>query len=157
MWIDIEIKTRMFCDLLHDLPDAHRRELSAAARGKKNLAPRLLRHALGASALNVGAQRVTRLFSNRYDARFVAFAGDANDAVFEIEEFELRIDQLRYAQAAGVKQLKDRAVAQAARRVHIDTIEQAIDLEFVHRLRQVALDPRERDGFGDVVRNSSAC
>ena len=40
MRIHIEIEPGVLRDLLHDLPDAHRREFSPAARGEENFAAR---------------------------------------------------------------------------------------------------------------------
>ena len=105
----------------------------------------------GRSRFEIRGDGLAGLLPDGDEARFVAFAGHADDAVVEVEVLQARIDELGDAQAAGVEQLEDGAVAQAARRVVVHAVEQLLDLQFVHRLGQVALDARQRQELGDIA------
>src|SRR4030095_3469990 len=72
------------------------------------------------------------------------FARHTHNPVFEIEILEPRICQLRNTQSARVKQLDHRPIAQSVRGLRVDLFQQLFDLQFVERLREITLNPRER-------------
>ena len=100
---------------LDDLVEALARQAAAAVVDEQ---PRLVAVAdeLRAAAAEVGADaRAVAARADRHEPLLGALAAGAQDAGLEVDVADLEVDRLGGAQAAGVHQLEQRAVAQRGR------------------------------------------
>src|SRR5439155_26405044 len=86
-------------------------------------------------------------------ASLVSFSSHTQNALFEIEILQARICQLGNAQAACVKQLDHRAIAQTVNSFRVDLFEELLHLQFIERLREITLDAWERQRLSRVAFN----
>src|SRR5207244_5766721 len=124
-----------------------------AALRKKNLAAATPFHKFRPLRRELGCDRVARFSTHWHQASLVPFSTHTHNALFEIEILQARICQLGNAQAASVKQLDHRAIAQAVNSFRVDLFEELLHLQFVERFREIALDARERQRLGWVSFN----
>jgi hypothetical protein len=84
-------------------------------RGVANRLANTMGSELPASVLEVATHRLLRIFTERHDARFAAFAADHELGFAGMHIAQAKIDDLLAAQPATIQQLKNSAVAQAER------------------------------------------
>ena len=130
----------------------------AALRVQEELGP-VARVEVRAAAGEVAPQRLDGRASERDDALLVALAGDADEAVVEVDARLVEADRLGDAEAGAVEQLDQRPVAQRARRRAGRGLDQPLDLAGRQRARQGARPPRQRQRRRRVVaaRFPSSC
>ena len=97
--------------------------------------------AAGTAALQVHPQRLERGLSDRHHALLGALPARAQDALLDVHVHQLEPDRLRGAQAAGVQQLEQGAVAQRRWLGAARLREQLLDLAAGQYLRQLAPAP----------------
>src|SRR3954468_1175092 len=135
---------------LDDLVEALAREAVAAVVDEQ---PRLVVVAdqLRAAAAEVGAERPRGGGADRHHPLLGALAAGAQDARFEVEVADLEVDRLGGAQAAGVHDLQQRAVAERGRLGALRLGEQLRDLVAREHLRELAALARRLELGGRVV------
>src|SRR5207244_9545338 len=124
-----------------------------AALRKKNLAAATPFHKFRPLRREIGCQRFARFSTHWHQASLVPFSSNTHSTLLEIEILQARICQLGNAQAASVKQLDHRAIAQAVNSFRVDLFEELLHLQFVERFREIALDARERQRLSRIPFN----
>src|SRR5581483_369777 len=142
---------RMF---LHDLPDTRRCKFGAALR-KKNFAATAALHQFRPLGGQVRCQRFACFAANRHKAGLVALTSYAYNALFEVEILKTRVCQLGNTQTACIKQFDHRSISQAVRSFGVDPFQELLDLQFIQRFREIALDSRKRQRFSRIALNLS--
>ena len=120
---------------------SHRRP-GARVRGAAERGPRRCQVALD------GSQRV---LADGHDPRLVPLSVNAHDLLVEPDRIEVERDQLLGAQARGVGELEQRAVAQRQRRGRRDPVQQRRDLVRLEHAREPLRALRGRQQLGRVV------
>src|SRR5437868_2335822 len=147
MRVNIGFQARFSGVFFYNLPDAHRRHFGSAG-GKENFVSGAAAHQFWSLAREVGCQRLARFAPDRHQARFTALADHPQNPVFGIEVLQPRVRQFGNAEAASVEQFDDGAIPQTQPDSCIDRLEELFDLNFVQRLRQIALDSRKGKRLG---------
>jgi len=96
------------------------------------------------------AEGVSCLAAERHQTFLAALAVDADHAAGEVEVVEIQAHEFAHAQARGVEQLEDRAVACRALVVAVDCVQQREHLIHRERARQRFRRTRCRDALGGV-------
>jgi hypothetical protein len=96
---------------------------SAAARERKTRSRRRAR--ARARLVQVAREQVGRLLAERHDPLLAALAADVELLAVEVDVGEVEPDRLRRAEARGVHELDERAVAQRERAVALERLERA--------------------------------
>jgi hypothetical protein len=105
----------------------------------------------GAGVSEVGGDGVAGGAADRGEAGFGAFAGDADPAFFEAEAFEAGAGEFGEAEAGGVEEFEDGAVAAGEGVVGGDGFEELADLLFVEGVREGEFLAGREDGFGGIA------
>ncbi len=95
-------------------------------------------HELRPALAEVGVDRLRGRRADGHDPLLGALAAGAQDADLEVDVGRLEVDRLRGAQAAGVHQLEQRAVAQGGGLGAAGLVEQLGDLVAAEHVRQAA-------------------
>src|SRR5262249_53955639 len=124
----------------------------APARGEKQ---RVLSPArkLRPSSVEVVREERRRLFAERDDAVLAALAfTHVHQALLEVDVAEVEPDRLGAAEAGGVDELDERAVAHCQRIVPCESVDDLLDLSNLWRVGQPAGTLRRETRVGHVLR-----
>jgi len=97
---------------------------------------------------------VERLSPDGNKARLVSLSGDTDDAVLGVEILQTCSGEFAGAESAGVKKLEHRLVPEPEWLRGVGGGEKALNVAFVERFGQEALDAGKRQDFGGIVRDA---
>ena len=126
--------------------------VSAAALGVQEELRAMPTVEVGAPPGHIAAHGRDGLATQRHQALLVALPDAADDALLEIDAPTLEADRLAHAQAGSIEKLEQSPVAQRPRAHAVRRLDQALDLAWSERARQLLAPPGQRDvGRGIVL------
>ena len=124
--------------------------LPVAERKSASFAPRA---SSGAGVAEVARHPVRRFLAERHDAVLAALAAaDVHELLLEVDVAEVEPDRLGAAEARGVDELDERAVAQRERALALEGGELPVDLTACGASGSRAAAPRREARVGDAGR-----
>src|SRR5205823_3217830 len=136
----------------HEAPDAPWGQPSAPCVAEDRAARR--RPSRACCRRPVCLERAQRRTSHRHDALLAALAEDAHEARVRVEMLPVEAGELAHAEARGVEQLEDRAIAEAEEPVGPRRREQPVDVVERQVGGQLARGLRRGHDGGRVVREA---